>query len=587
MEICCSKQEVGSRWYNPNALGNGDLSLLVDFTGGTAPAGYCYNQQMRTGIWRAGYRLNSPGWDLVDFGYFEHVLAGAGAIVDWKQTLHVTEAGTSVETVYENGACVRTHVYCLLNSNLIVIRKDVTGVETFKMHYHFSPRRTEIVPLDGSRTAYQIDTFQPMRGTIAFLSAEGLESRRTNTDVTFECGAGEHVFYLAFDKESEELALSHSEAELFSLHKAAWASYWAESNVPTAGVPAKVLEVARTSEYHLRISSTKWSIPTGIYPAHWHGRYFGFDEYFNVCGLLAAGHCKTAKKVVHFRRAHLSAACQRAHSYFNTVAQAARYVWETLEVPGLEGAPQGFWIEHIFHESNIALEAWYCYQFEEDREFLENVAYPVMRGCAEYFRTFCITEKGDGRIVIGKCTDLERLGAARENPFMTTCGAIATFKAVAEASQILGVDEDMRGVWSGLAEGLLQTLPVSDDGTAYIPYPGCTDKSIALLSGLFPYPCLPVDDARQRKGIEDFVASESTFGNMYPVGKSLCTWYAGWKALAFQRLGEHEIAKTVVNQMAEETGCFSEVFEILETGHHPWFTTGEGTLLQAICEVYG
>ena len=73
---------------------------------------------------------------------------------------------------------------------------------------------------------------------------------------------------------------------------------------------------------------------------------------------------------------------------------------------------------------------------------------------------------------------------------------------------------------------------------------------------------------------------------MYPVGKSLCTWYAGWKAVTFRRLGETETAKTVVRQMAEETGCFSEVFEIFETGHHPWFCTGEGILLQAVCEAW-
>ncbi len=585
MKISCSKNEVGARCYCPNALGNGDLSLLVDFTGGTAPASYSGN--MRTGIWRAGYRLDNPGWDLVEFGCFEHLLPDAGSISDWTQTLHVTEAGTEVETHYENGACVTTHVYCLLNCSLIVIRKKVTGVESFRMNYHFAPRRTALVPLDDVRTAYQIDTFRQMRGTVAFLSAGELAVSRTDTDITYECPAGEHVFYLAFDKAAGELALSKSQAELFAMHKAAWADYWSESRVPVAGVPAKVLEAARTSEYHLRISSTKWSIPTGIYPPHWTGRYFGFDEYFSVCGLLAAGHFKTARKVVHFRRSHLKAACSRAHSYFNTVAQAARYTWEALEEPGFEGAPQGFWLEHVFHEANIALEAWQCYLAEEDRAFLEDVAYPVMRGCAEFFRVYCVEEKGDGRMVIGKCTDLERLGAARENPFMTTCGAIATFRSVSEASRILGVDDDMRSVWDGVADALLLTLPVSEDGTAYIPYPGCREKSISLLSGVFPYSCLPVDDARQRKGIEDFVATESSCGNMYPVGKSLCTWYAGWKALVFHRLGEHEIAKVIVDRMAGETGCFSEVFEILEVGSHPWFTTGEGTLLQAICEIYG
>ena len=47
-----------------------------------------------------------------------------------------------------------------------------------------------------------------------------------------------------------------------------------------------------------------------------------------------------------------------------------------------------------------------------------------------------VEEKEKGRFIIGKCTDLERLGAACENPFMTTCGAIALFRAAAEAAEL-------------------------------------------------------------------------------------------------------------------------------------------------------
>ena len=301
-------------------------------------------------------------------------------------------------------------------------------------------------------------------------------------------------------------------------------------------------------------------------------------------GLLAAGHLSTAKKIPQFRFSHLDAAKARAYSYFGNKSPAARFVWETVEQPGIEGAPGGFWIEHIFHLAHIALGAWHCSQNGRDLEFLRETAYPLMRGCAEYYRIFSVDEKEKGRFVIGKCTDLERLGAARENPFMTTCGVIATFRAAAEAANLLHTDSGLRENWITLAEKLTQTMPQNDH--TYLPYPGCTDKSIGLFSGIFPYGNLPVDDPKQRQGIQDFCASEQQFGNMYPVGKSLCTWYAGWKAVTFRRLGETETAKTVVRQMAEETGCFSEVFEIFETGHHPWFCTGEGILLQAVCEAW-
>ena len=73
---------------------------------------------------------------------------------------------------------------------------------------------------------------------------------------------------------------------------------------------------------------------------------------------------------------------------------------------------------------------------------------------------------------------------------------------------------------------------------------------------------------------------------MYPVGKSICTWYAGWKAITLRRLGQIEKAQLTVQQMSEDTGYFAETFEIFELGNNPWFCTAEGVLLQAVCEAY-
>lgn len=585
LRITCTKSGVGEKTYCPNAIGNGDLSLLVDYRGATQPCNY--GPHARTGIWRAGIRNNRPGWDLVSFGWWEHCLEQAGDIVDWSQTLMVTEAATATETVYANGATVSTVAYCLLDCNVVVLKVKLSGAESFKMHYHFAPERTTTVPLDACRTAYQIDTFDNPCGTIAFLCKNAEATvRRTRDDIWYDCPAGDYVFCLAFDAEAETVARTLDEAALWQRQQAAWQNYWNESTLPADKLPPQVLRAARTSEYHLRVSSTKWSIPTGIYPAHWQGRYFAFDEFYCLGGLLAAGHYATAKKIPEFRFSHLEVARFRAYHYFKSSGPAARFVWETLEAPGVEGSPGGFWLDHIFHEANIALGAWQCYQFARDLDFLRDTGYPLIKACAEFFRIFYVEERPGGRIIIGRCTDLERLGAARENPFMTTCGAIATFRAAAQAARALQCDENLAQQWETTAAQLQAHLPKNEEGTAYIPYPGCTEKSIALLSGLYPYPCLPADDACQRAGIDSFVATESQFGNMYPVGKSLCTWYAGWKALAFCRLGEKDIAKTVVEQMCADTGCFSEVFEICETGHHPWFTTGEGALLQAICEVY-
>ena len=41
----------------------------------------------------------------------------------------------------------------------------------------------------------------------------------------------------------------------------------------------------------------------------------------------------------------------------------------------------------------------------------------------------------------------------------------------------------------------------------------------------------------------------------------------------------------ILEECAADTGCFSELFEIHETGSHPWFTTAEGVFLEAVMEL--
>lgn len=585
MILTCTSDTERKNRYCPPALGNGDLSMLIDYTGGCRPAPYCEGR-IDSGLWRAGFRYDSPGFEMVPFGFFEHRIADAGRVLSWKQSLHLTGAFVESLCVYENGANVRSRIYCHLEHNLIVIRKQFSGTDSLSMIFSFGPKRTKTVALSDTKTAYEIDAWSGLRGTISFFSPDpSVKVSRTDSEILLESSAPDTLFFLAFDDEAEAFARSLSEEEIRASHTDAWARFWAESTLPAGELPENVRQAARTSEYHLRISSTKWSIPTGIYPSHWAGRYFAFDEFFPLEGLLASGHRELARKITRFRLSQLDAARKRAYQYFSSKGEgdAIRIVWETLEEPGIEGAPAGFWLEHIFHMANVALGAWHCSGEGEDLEFLNEV-WPLIRGCAEFYRVFSVEEKEKGRFVVGKCTDLERLGAARENAFMTTCGVIATFRAAADAAERMQLDPELRTIWRSLAGKLTETLPQND--RAYLPYPGCPDQSIGLFSGIFPYGNLHADDPKQRAAIENFCATEQKFGNMYPIGKSVCTWYAGWKAIVFRRIGEIEKAKAVLSLAADETGCFSEVFEIYETGHHPWFCTGEGILLQAICETW-
>ena len=154
-----------------------------------------------------------------------------------------------------------------------------------------------------------------------------------------------------------------------------------------------------------------------------------------------------------------------------------------------------------------------------------------------------MTPDGD-RLIIGKCADLERLGQAKLNPFMTSCGAISTLERAAEAAEHLGVDPERQELWRRTAAALRKSLPRGNG--RYLPCPDAEPgSSIALLSGLYPYGTLPAEDPAQRQAAEDYFAREQEFGNMYPEGNAICSWYANWKALALARLGRRAEARVL------------------------------------------
>ena len=102
----------------------------------------------------------------------------------------------------------------------------------------------------------------------------------------------------------------------------------------------------------------------------------------------------------------------------------------------------------------------------------------------------------NGKVIIGRCTDLERLGPHRENAYMTTCGVIKTLIIFNEVSEILGVDREFAAECRRTAEELKRDLP--NDGRKYIPYADCEEISIALLSGTYPFDVIESESTLQR-----------------------------------------------------------------------------------------
>lgn len=604
--------------YVPPVLGNGSLCLQVDYQGCQAQRPYA---KMVPGILWAGRRYGLPGAHLVPFGRFEQELSSGAQTYkepsSWTQTLNTKDGLTTCRCDYGDWLTVETTVFVPLADNLVAVRKRFLSKDpaarTVRMvfKHQFSPpgdanvppRRMKMRPKCSADPAsidipYQLDGHRECDGVVALL-ADGPVTPRIDkatfiltADLVIDAASPKEItFYLLFadslDDKDYQVRLARMKSQVQTLgfggllesHKQAWTRYWDESYVR---LPDRRMEQTYyTAQYHMRTNATKWSFPVALFNTHWFGKFFGWDEMFVYLGMASSNHLAIAKRVPEFRHAILDKALQRTAHYGKPGLYGARYPWEAME-DGSEGSPPGFWIDHVFHMSTIAVSSWFQYLYSGDLEYLKTTGYPVIRECANFYAKQMVYEAPGGGLIVGKCTDLERLGPARLNPFLTSCGVIFTLEAASRAAGLLGVDGDLAVSWTETARQLRQSLP--HDGTRYVPYAGCQEASIAVLGGLFPYPIFDADHELQRNAVYGFVREGVRSGNMYPVGTSVCAWYNGWMATALAALGDKKETVRLLSDTVVGTGCFSEIFEINEEKvvMRPWFSTAEGNFVYAL-----
>lgn len=597
--------------YSPPVLANGDVALLIDYRN-------CQFQEVEsyktirapgTGFFPATCREGRRTGDkrLATFGRIEEEVWIGGAVtnpVSWRQKLDIFSAQSHCWNAYPGEAHVDSTAFVLQTRPVIVVQKRFSGaIDRYVFHWRFrrpgcSGRPPVMMPytIEPGKISWRIDrgVEKLPLGERKDMSVEGTtELLCSSPDAQSSCDAdtlsvtlarpkGDVAFFIVFSDSMDTSRLfgeeirSEGYAALKDEHERAWREWWNESSVV---LPDKAIErTYQTALYNLKCWSTRWAVPVGILPTHWDGKFFGFG--YNASALAGAGHLADARKLGRFWASIEPVARWRAGKMDRSARSGIRYAWHILE-DGSEASGTGRWLDHFMHMGTIPADCWNGYDYTGDVGFLRET-YPVIKGCAEYFQTWLVEKTEDGRTVIRPVCDLERLPCPARNAFLTTCSAIYALEKAADSAKILGVDSDRIDEWNELAAALRRDLPKNE--TRYLAFEGYEGTSVGTLAGLYPYDVLPRDDPFQRGAIEWFARNGILAGNMYTVGKRICTWYAGWLADDYARILDGENAYAKLKLSNESVGFFNEIFEINEPGHRtiPWIQEPPATFIQTV-----
>jgi hypothetical protein len=140
---------------------------------------------------------------------------------------------------------------------------------------------------------------------------------------------------------------------------------------------------------------------------------------------------------------------------------SGKWVEGRWEPEGRGGGPYGP-VTHIFSRgAKIAYQFWQRYEYTLDEAWLRERAYPLLKGVAEFYRNYPnLKKETDGKYHLYHVNSNESIWGGRD-PDEEISSMMGLLPATIRASEILGVDADMRPLWRDLLSNLAP-LPTSN-----------------------------------------------------------------------------------------------------------------------------
>ncbi|PKO21552.1 MAG: hypothetical protein CVU38_14130 [Chloroflexi bacterium HGW-Chloroflexi-1] len=135
-------------------------------------------------------------------------------------------------------------------------------------------------------------------------------------------------------------------------------------------------------------------------------------------------------------------------------------------------APRPYWYHtHCFSTgAKVAWRFWLAYEYTLDRNWLSQRAYPLLRGMAEFYRNYPnVRKEADGKYHINNVHSHEPVWGGQDT-MEELCAMRAMTALAARASEILGVDKDLRPLWRDIYENATPIPTTKEQNVVALPH---------------------------------------------------------------------------------------------------------------------
>ena len=362
---------------------------------------------------------------------------------------------------------------------------------------------------------------------------------------------------------------------LIDFHQKAWDKLW-ESDIKITGDEQSQQDV-HSMLYHLysfvRENTALSPSPMGLSGLGYNGHVFWDTEIWMYPAMLVM-HPELAKSILEYRFQRLEAAKRNA---FSKGYKGAMFPWESADT-GVEETPvwalSGPFEHHI--TADVAIAAWSYYQVTQDKEWLKEKGWPVLKETADFWASR-VERNGLQKYDIKNVVAADEWAENVDNNAFTNAGAKANLQYALLAAKVLGIEPN--DDWAEVAKNIPILKMENGVTKEHASYKGEGIKQADV--NLLAYPLKEITDAVQIK--KDLEYYEIRVPNE---GTPAMT--QGVFALLYARLGNGKKAfEWFQDAYLPNLNPPFRVIAETKGGTNPYFATGAGGILQAVIMGFG